>query len=159
MGRLRGAQNIFARAGARINEAGRAQLFKCLPVEMRAPGLSIRRKRPPVIRSFLPLESEPAKVLEHRQREFRLAAIRIQILISQNERAAALLGASLGRPKCAGVPEVQKPRGRRRQPSAIIGCASFAQSPVVYPFAPAVQKFLLCSPTMRCRTSGAWTGK
>ena len=61
------------------------------------------------------------KVLEHRIGEIRFGALRIQILIAQNQGSGGIVRADVREPEGARVSEVQQAGGRGRDASAIPG--------------------------------------
>jgi hypothetical protein len=67
----------------------------------------------------LPFDSQPAQIFDHRIDEFTAAALWIEVLISKNESAPALMGALRGHSKCVRMPEVQQTGWGRCQTSAI----------------------------------------
>ena len=86
-----------------------------------AVALRIRRKRSAAIRPFAPFQAEPFQIFVHGGDELRFAACKIQIFISQNQRAGVFLGAFLSRPEGSGVTKMQQACWRGRDSSAIGG--------------------------------------
>jgi hypothetical protein len=60
------------------------------------------------------------QILDHRIDEFGTAALRIQILISQNQSAVSLGGSLGGNPKRPRMSDVEQASGRRRQAPTIV---------------------------------------
>src|ERR1700722_2558495 len=118
---LRGGSKVFAGAGAGVDGSGFAQPMQSGAVEQHSFALMVRVERPATIGAFLPFETEPAKVFEHRSDEFGAATVGGEVFVAENELAVVLEGALLGSPECAGMPEVQKAGGRGREASAIVG--------------------------------------
>jgi len=119
-------RQIFSRARTRINKPSIAQSPPRFQV-MRAPlALHIRPELPCAIRPLRPADAQPAQVLDHRPRELLPRALRVKILIAQNQRAATLLRPLPCDPKRARVPQVQQPRGRRSQPPTVLAVVSHA---------------------------------
>jgi hypothetical protein len=59
------------------------------------------------------------QIFEHRRNEFLAAAERIEIFVPQDERSAFGARTRLRNPERACMAEMEKPRGRRRQSSAV----------------------------------------
>src|SRR5277367_1206557 len=111
-----GGLNVPARAGARINGAAPNEFLQCLPVKRQPGALNIRSIWPATIRPLLPLESKPAKVLDHGDGKLRPAPVGIEVLRPEEQGAVAFLSPLRGRPKSAGMAEVKVACWRRSQP-------------------------------------------
>src|ERR1017187_5731748 len=72
-----------------------------------ALALVVRRMGSADVGTLLPRKPQPAQIGEHGLREVYPVARRVQVLASQDERAAAVAGAPLRNPERAGVPEVK----------------------------------------------------
>ena len=107
MGRLQGAQHVFARAGAGIDDTPLTKRFQCIAVITPTLALGIRPERPAAIVPFLPLQPKPAEVFDHSGDELGFAAGRIEIFIAQNECAGFRASAILRDPERARVTQVQ----------------------------------------------------
>ena len=114
------SSQILSRTGTRINRALLTQLSPCCQIEFPALALFIGCIRASAIRTFLPRDSQPPHVFEHGQDEFRPAAIRIEVLVAENEGAAKLPRAVCGNEKGSCMPEVQISRRRGRKAPAIL---------------------------------------
>jgi hypothetical protein len=112
--------HILARASTRIDRPNLPQPLPRLQIEISALTLRIGSVRPSAIRPLLPGNSQPVQVLDHRIDEFGTAALRIQILISQNQGPAPLRRSLRGNPKRPRMPDVEQARGRRRQAPTIV---------------------------------------
>src|SRR5206468_3065864 len=112
VGRAERVENIFARAGARVNAFAGLQFLQGGPVKIKPLALSVWTECAAAVGSFLPLKTEPAQVFSHRRDKFFLAARAVEVFVAQHERAADFLRALLGNPKSARVTEVQIARGR-----------------------------------------------
>ena len=88
--------------------------------------LVVWRVRSADIGTFIPAQSEPAQILEHRRDEHGPAARAVEVFIAQDECAARRFGALLGSPKRAGVAQVEVARGRWRKAAAIHGYSRVA---------------------------------
>ena len=117
--RPRGKRNILARASTGIDSANIAQPLPSFEIERPPLTLRVRSKPSTAIRSFLPGDSQPAHIRNHRVDELSPAAQRIQILISQNKCSPAFRRTLRRNPERPRMPDVKKPRRRRREPSTI----------------------------------------
>src|SRR5215470_6739150 len=87
---------------------------------MSAPlALQVRTECPAAVRPLAPPDPQPLQILDHRPRKFLTRALRIKVLIAQNECAVPLDGSLRRDPERARMADMQQPRGRRRQPPAI----------------------------------------
>ena len=119
VGRLKRAENILSRTGARIKEPARAQPIKFGAVEFDAFALIVRRVRAANIRTFIPGKAEPFQVFDKSGDEFRARAGAIKIFITKDELASGNEGAFLRRPESPGMAEMEQAGGRRRESPAI----------------------------------------
>ena len=115
----RGSENILARAGAGVNQPGRAKLIQGGDINLPSLALRVGPKGPPAIRPFLPVESEPPEVLHHGIHELHAVARGIQILVPQDQDAASRARPLLRDPERPRVAKMQEARGRRREPPAV----------------------------------------
>jgi hypothetical protein len=115
-----GGLDVLARAGAGIDGAGSEQTVKRGAIERDARALKVGSEPTAAVRAFLPLEAEPAKVFEHGGSEFRPATIGVEVFVAENELAGVFARALLRDPKRAGMAEMQKTGGRRREAAAIL---------------------------------------
>ena len=119
MRRLQCAQHILPGTSAWINQPRCSQSLELSPVNFNPLALIIRRVRATNIRPFIPIATEPFQIFNKRGHKFRPRAGTIQILVAQNQRPARRTGALPRDPERARMAEMQKPRRRRRKPSAI----------------------------------------
>jgi len=117
--RFRGARNVPARAGACVDVPARDEPRPRFEVETASRALRVRRERAAHIRPLLPLYAEPAQVFEHRFRELRARARRVQIFDAHDERASRRARPLVRGPERARVAEVHEARRRRREPAAV----------------------------------------
>ena len=89
------------------------------PMVLPALALDIRTVRPAAVGSFVPSQAEPAQVFDDRLPELGLAAVAIKVFHPQQQPAAGIPGALPRQPKRAGVPQMKKTGGRRRDSTAI----------------------------------------
>jgi len=82
MRRLEGAEDVLARADARINEPAGAKLVECDKVIFPSFTLRVRTEGATAVRAFLPVETEPGEVFKHRRNELRFAAGAIEVFVS-----------------------------------------------------------------------------
>ena len=75
------------------------------------------------------MQTEPVQVLENSLAKFRSAAVAIEILYAQNERAVARAAAFLRAPESERVAGVQV-TGRRRRKAAAIGNLQISVCPI-----------------------------
>src|SRR5690242_11254810 len=71
------------------------------------------------VRSFLPVQAKPSKVLNHRSYEFWFGPAAVEIFVPKDKLATLASRTLLGDPKCAGMTNVQKARGRWGQAPAV----------------------------------------
>jgi hypothetical protein len=112
-------RHILARTSTRIDDPNLPQSLPRLQIEVSPLALRVGSARPSAIRPFLPGNSQPAQILDHRIDEFGTAALRIQILISQSQRSVPLGGSLRGNPERPRVSDMEQASGRRRQAPAI----------------------------------------
>src|SRR5689334_5870438 len=117
-------ENVLARAGTGVDEAAIPQFFQSATVSIQTFTLIVRAERSAAIRPFLPLESKPAQVLNHRRDKFLLAAGAIEVFVAQDQNAAMPLRALLSDPKGTRMAEVQIARRRRREPASVAWTAT-----------------------------------
>ncbi len=114
-----GGEDVFAGAGAGVNQAGIAQLLERAFVDKASFTLVVGCEGAAAIGTFLPLEAEPAQVLEHGGDELRLASREVQVFVAQDQAASSGLCALLRDPECARVAEVQVAGRGRREAAAV----------------------------------------
>jgi len=119
MGRLQSAQDILARTGAGVNKPAGAQFLESCAVKFDTLTLVIRSERTTAVRAFLPLETEPAQIFEHRGNKLRFAAIPVEVFVAQDQTAVRGQGALLGNPESASMSKVQQARGRWGEAAAV----------------------------------------
>ena len=73
-----------------------------------------------VARAFAPLDPEPGQIFIHGADELVAAALGIKVFIAENQGAMVLLRSLGGDPEGAGMSEMKKPGGRRRQTASIL---------------------------------------
>ena len=106
---MAGRFNILPRSLTRIDPASVAESLPRLKIEM----LPIALKN----RSSIPCDAEPAKIIDCRLHKLFPAAVRVEVLDPESERAT---GGPLERsPKRCGVSHVEESRGRWGKPAAI----------------------------------------
>ena len=66
VGRARGARNLASRTGTAERAADLQQVVNCPVVAGRALALPVRTERPPTIGSFIPIDPQPAQIVQHR---------------------------------------------------------------------------------------------
>jgi len=120
MWRLERALNILSRTNARINPSVLSKLFERGDVMRAALALNIWSKWSTAIGTFLPVESKPFQIFDHRIGELCLATRAIEVFVAQDERSRALPSALMGRPECPGVAEVQITGWRRSKATAVL---------------------------------------
>src|SRR2546423_7649472 len=81
--------------------------------------LNVRRKRPGDVRSFIPVEPEPAQIFADRVREFFAATIAIQVFDPQHQLTTRFARALLCMPERHGMTDVQEAGWRRCNSAAI----------------------------------------
>src|ERR1035437_1162266 len=112
-------RQILARANARIEKPALPQPSPSLQIVRPALTLRVRGTRAATFRPLTPANSQPAQVFGHGADNLRPRALRIQILIPQNQ-GSLILDRPLRRdPERPRMTNVQQPRRRRRQASAI----------------------------------------
>ena len=112
-------RHVASRAPAGIDHPLIEQRPPCLQIPSPARALHIRSKRASAVEPFIPLDPEPAQIVDHGLHELGPATLRIQIFISQNELSATLFCPLRRDPERARVTDMQQAGGRRRKPSTI----------------------------------------
>ena len=116
---------VLAGAGAWVDEAAIAQPAPCFKIKTAALTLRIRavssHRWAGKIRTFIPVESQPAEVIEHCLHELRARAMRIQVFIAEHEFPGARARPHVSHPEGARVAKVQVSGRRRRQAAAVRG--------------------------------------
>ena len=112
-------RQIFARTMAWIDKAAVPQPPPSLQIARPALTLRVRSVRAATIRSLAPTNPEPAQVFHHGASKFRPRALRIQILIPQNQSSLTLDRPLRRDPEGPRMTDVQQPRWRRRQAATI----------------------------------------
>ena len=82
-------------------------------------GLDVGAVRPSDIGALVPVEAEPAEVLEHGGDEIEAEAEGVEVIVAEEECATGGAGAFGGEPKCARVAEVEMARGRRGEAAEV----------------------------------------
>ncbi len=110
---------VFAGAGTRIDETCIPQAAPRGEIVLPPLALGVRRVRPAAIRAFIPSNSQPTEVFDHRVNKLCPAALRIKVVVAENQ-GSFLLNCPLGRdPEATRVAEMQQTGRRRRQSSPI----------------------------------------
>src|SRR3569623_2072676 len=120
---------VFAGALAWIDEPSPTETLPCSPVERCAPALLVGSIGAAHVGSLVPVDAEPAKVLEGSLGVLGAAAVAIEVLHAHNQRSTGLSRALPSPIKRAGMSQVKMP-GRRRGESAAIGDGGHAQRTV-----------------------------
>src|SRR6185437_1736584 len=102
-----GLRKVAAGAGAAVDEAACEQLLEGGAVGGEARGLGEHRRRP--------RNAEPGEVFEHGGEELRAGALRVEVLVAEEQRSALLLRAPICGPECRGMAEVEQAGGRWRE--------------------------------------------
>jgi hypothetical protein len=110
---------VFAAAGAWINEAPIAETTPCFEVEVMTLALGVRSERPAYVRTFVPIDAQPAQVFIHGVDEFRPGTLLVKIFVAKNELSSGGECAPVSDPEGTRVPEVKVSGRRRSQPSTI----------------------------------------
>ncbi len=111
--------DVFSGTGTRVDKSARPKFLKRRAIHGQPLALIIGTKITANVRAFTPLKSKPAQIFEHGGFKPRSDATRIQILISENQATARILGAGLSNPECSSMAQMQIPRRRRRQSATI----------------------------------------
>src|SRR5688500_17017488 len=121
---MRGAnrfEHVAAGSGTREDHAGVVKAFERGPI-MHAPlALIIGRVKTTDVGALRPVDSQPAKVLEHGLNEIQAKADCIQIIITQNQHALGVSRAFSGDPEGTGMAQMKVACGRWRKTPAIPG--------------------------------------
>ncbi len=117
--RARRLRHVFSRTSTRINHPQIAQLPPRFDVVCPPFALCVRTCRPSAIRPFDPVDPKPAQVFEHGLHELRSTALRIQVLVAENQLSVMLGSTQRRRPEGARMAEVQQAGRGRREASAI----------------------------------------
>jgi hypothetical protein len=116
----RGLQ-IFARASAGKEKSSIAKFAPGIEINGAASALDIGTKRATFVRTLMPTDSEPAKVIERGISIHGSTAVWIEIFHAQDQGAASVPRSLPSRPKGARMTDVQVSGRRRCKSSAIIG--------------------------------------
>jgi hypothetical protein len=114
-----GVEDIAAGAGAGVDEVELLELVEGLLVEVEALALVVAGVGAADVGAFLPLEAEPFEVFEHGFDELGLAALVVEVFVTEEESAVVLLAALLCDPEGAGVTEVEVAGGGGCDASAV----------------------------------------
>jgi len=112
-------RQVLAGAGAGIDGPTVAQLAPCTKVNLAALALAVGPERSSQVWPFLPVDSQPPEIFEHRLGKPALGALGIEILVAQNQGAVVLEGALAGGPESGNVADVQQACGRRGKSAAV----------------------------------------
>lgn len=104
-------RNIPARARARINCTQVKQLLPSLQIPATSLALNVRPEWTSPVRSFVPLDAEPAHILDHRLRVIEPAALRVQVFVAKNESPALFFRPPCCNPEGARMSDMQQPSG------------------------------------------------
>jgi hypothetical protein len=108
-------RHILARTSTRINRPNLPQPLPRPQIEVSPLALRVGSARPSAIRTFLPGNSQPVQVFDHRIDELATTALWIQIFISQNQGPAPLSRTPRRNPERPRVSDMEQASGRRRQ--------------------------------------------
>jgi hypothetical protein len=115
----RGHPHILPRTRTRINHPPLAQRLPSPQIMPTPLTLRIRTTSPAAVRPLAPLNSQPAQIFIHCRHKLRPTALRIQILIAEDQLAMMLSRPSSRNPECPRMPQMQQPSRRRRKPTAV----------------------------------------
>ena len=110
VGRGQGLEDVLPGTPTGVNRSGIAKPGEGAAVTGESLALAIRCEGTAAVRTFLPVQTEPAQV-QHGGGELRTGAASIEILVPQDQHAAGGPGALAGDPEGAGVAQVQVPGG------------------------------------------------
>src|SRR5215467_1763611 len=99
MRRGQGALQVFARAGAGIDKAAVAQPAPGFQIKIAPTALVVWAEGAADVWTFVPVEPQPAQIVEHCSNKFLPAALEVEILIAEDELAAGGPGSPPGRPE------------------------------------------------------------
>ena len=116
------ALQVFARAGAGIDEATIAQRAPGCEVKLAALTLRIWCEEPTDIRAFVPIETQPVQVFIHGVYKVRLAALEVEVFVAKDETAVGGSGTLVRDPECARVSQMEVAGRRGGKSSAIREC-------------------------------------
>ncbi len=119
MRRLQGAPDVLPGTFARINEALGLKSFESGAIQLEPLALVVWSKGAPAVGPFVPLEAEPAQVLEHGADKFGFAPGPVEVFVAKQESAALRACALLRGPKSSRVAKM-KETGRGGGDSATI---------------------------------------
>ena len=103
VGGVHHSAEVAAAAGAGVDRAGMQELVECGAVKGEALRLGDHGR--------LPGDAEPAQVFEHGVDELGAGALRVEVLVAQEERAVGVAGSGEGGPEGCGVAEVEQAGG------------------------------------------------
>ena len=117
---------MASRMSASVDASGSAALHRLaergdIAVGFAALRLPVGLVRPTDLRSLVPVQAQPAQVLEHRCHEIETEAEGIEVVVAQKEIATGGAGALGGEPEGAGVAEVEMARGGRGETAEVAG--------------------------------------
>src|SRR5690606_29240223 len=124
VGRAGDGLELAPRAGARIQPAVFEQPADRFFVQRDPLALPVRAVRPPDVRPFVPVEAEPAQIVEERRLILGLAAVPVDVFDAQHENAAGLAHMQPGDQCGEGVAVVETARRRWRIAAAFHGMPS-----------------------------------
>ena len=113
---------FFTRAGAGINVSAIAKPAPRVEIKLVALALRIRSEGAAHVWSFLPRDSQPVKIFDEGVYVLRLGALRIEVLVTQDERSVGVDGSLIGSPEGGCVTKVEQAGGRGREAAAISRC-------------------------------------
>ena len=120
-------RQILARTIARIQKPALPQPPPSLQIVRAALTLRVRAIGPATIRALAPTNAQPAQILNHGAGKFRPRPLPIQILIPQDQSSLVLDRPLRRDPEGPRMPNMQQPRRRRCQASAITGSVESAR--------------------------------
>ena len=112
------ASSCLRRAEAVVRAAARDEIARRLAIELEPLGLPVRRVRPADVRALVPVEAEPAQVVENRCLGLARRSLGVGVLDAQDERAAVAAREQPVEQRRARVADVQLAGRTRREPDA-----------------------------------------
>jgi len=119
VGRAERSLDIPAGAITRVDMAAGPEPFPGVEIERPALALGVRSKETTRVPTFVPIDPEPAQILNDAGDKFRPAPIAVQVFDPQDQFAAAFTRPLERRPKGPGMAQMQKTGGRWRDASTV----------------------------------------
>ena len=114
-----GRGQIFSRTATGIEEAALTQFLPSSEIDAVSLALDVRCIRASDIWPFLPIDAEPAQVVEHSRGIFCATSIRVQVFHTHHKGARCGDRPLVSREECACVADVQIACRRWREPATI----------------------------------------